>query len=74
MAFVIDAREQYIVSGQVMVILNEINHLLNDRYVDNKLLDEDKLYFYLGTLFNLTFRNRTDNIMQLPDEQKFKIS
>lgn len=73
MVFVIDSRKQYIVSGQVMVILNEINHLLNDRYIDNKFLDEDKLYFYLGVLFDLTFRNRIDNISQLPDGQKFKI-
>lgn len=73
MAFIIDAQKQYVISGKVMMVLHAINEVLNDRYADNKSLDEDKLYFYLGMLFDLILENRTDNILQLPDDQKFKI-
>ena len=74
MAFVIDSQKQYVISGQVMVALHKLNTILNDRYASNKSLDEDKMYFYLGMLYNLIVENMRDNILQLPDEQRFKIS
>ena len=73
MAFVIDSQKQYVISGKVMMVLHKLNDILNDRYADNKTLDEDKLYFYLGMLFDLTLEDMAHNILQLPDEQKFKM-